>query len=434
MQSARPQEPTVCLVHCVDAEGPMEEPLEATFDRLRREKGLDLEPSLARLRALQQGGIELGGREQEIACFLAPRRLDYLTTWREVEAMLDQATSPAFRRARPDSDGNPYLYSWFVIDVVGYADNPRRKAVGFHAVWDQYARFLAGNPFGDALGWHFHVAPVGGHALEYNTSWTNNDWHEQALARRLLERSWFPALWRAGGVVQRIDQSFWLEQFIPFDYSSQALAGPCAIGGPGEQSDWRGAPARWLPYHPSFYDYRAEGNMRRWVFRCLDVDTHACSLSQDDVDAAFDQAAAEGVAVLAYTCHDRRDIRPVVDRAWDMIQAGSRRRPEVRLRHTGADTAARLACGLADREPPRLRLTRDGDLIRVGSDRPLFGPHPFLAVQEEGGVFYRDNPTMESDTAWAYRLVRPGKTVKVGVAGCGPEGRAGVAVLAMEQP
>jgi hypothetical protein len=427
MNPTRRQDPTLCIVHCIDAEGPLEEPVEATFERLRQEFGIDLEPSCATLQALQRQALDLGGREPEVADYLAPQRLQYLSTWREVEEMLCAATSAEFRRARPDSFGNPYLYSWFVIDVVGYADNPRRKAVGFHAVWDRYARLLARSPFDDALGWHFHVVPVGNHALEYNTCWTNNDWHEQAVARRLIERGWFPSLWRAGGVVQRIDQSFWLEQFVPFDYSSQALSCPC--GGPGEQSDWRGAPLSWLPYHPDLYDYRSPGGMRRWIFRCLDVDTHVCSLGEADVELAFDQAEETGVAVLAFTCHDRRDIRPAVDRAWELIRAVGGRRPEVRLLHANAATAARLACGLADQPPPSFRLTREGALVRIESDRPLFGPHPFLAVQEEGGVFYRDNPTMESPRQWAYRLARPARTLRIGVGGCGPEGRAGTAVM-----
>jgi hypothetical protein len=376
--------------------------------------------------------MPLGGREDEIACYLAPRRLDYLSTWRDVELMLGQAVSPGFRRRFADPQGNPHLYSWFVIDVVGYDDNPRRKAVGYHSIWDRYARLLAGNPFGDALGWHFHVVPVGNHALEYNACWTNNDWHERALARRLIERGWFPALWRAGGVIQRIDQSFWLEQFIPFDYSSQARGAGCS-GGPGEQSDWRGAPAGWLPYHPDFYDYRVPGSMRRWIFRCLDIDAHACTMTPDDVDLAFRQARTHGLSVLAYTDHDRRDIRPHVERAAEMIGAVAADHPDVTWANADAATAARLCCGLPDLPAPRFSLRRAGDVLLIDADQPLFGPHPFLAIEEEGGVFYRDNPTMESATSWAYRLARPARTLRAGVGGSNPGGRAGVLVADLKE-
>jgi hypothetical protein len=50
----------VYVVHCVDTEGPLHEPVQATFERLKSIFGLELEPSAALLRRLQAGEVPLG--------------------------------------------------------------------------------------------------------------------------------------------------------------------------------------------------------------------------------------------------------------------------------------------------------------------------------------------------------------------------------------
>ena len=43
------------VVHCVDTEGPLNETLEATFERLKHIYHIDLEPSEGTLKKLQNG-------------------------------------------------------------------------------------------------------------------------------------------------------------------------------------------------------------------------------------------------------------------------------------------------------------------------------------------------------------------------------------------
>ena len=418
--------PTLFAVHCVDTEGPLEEPLEATFERVRTHFGIDLPPSREMLRALQEARVDLNGLEQRIARWLAPERLHYLSTWSDVEEMIGAVTSETFRRTYSDPLGNPYAFTWFVIDVVGYRDNPRRKALGFHAVWDVYARLLRNALHYDSVGWHFHTVPVGNHALHYNTCWTNNDFHEQSLARRLVERQSFPSVFRAGGVIERNDLSFWLEQFIPFDFSSAVTSGG---GSPGAISDWRHAPLDWAGYHPSYYDYRRPGPMRRWIFRCLEVSGYETTTTAAEIESAFSQVRSGKSAVLAYSGHDRRDLRPEVKKAAELIREVSSGYPDVAWQWANGLDAARAFAGLSDVSRPKFTLEWQGQTLWIRSDRPLFGPTPFLAVEELGQVFFRDNPTIESETEWAYRPPRKSSTLRVGIAGATPAGGVGVSVM-----
>jgi hypothetical protein len=418
---------TVWAVHCIDTEGPLEETLDATFERVNAAFGTTLEPSLATLARLQQAGVPLGGQEAEIARFVSPSRLAYLSTWRDIEEMIARVTAPEARQANHDSAGQPYVFSWFVLDVVGYRDNPRRKAAGYHAVWDPYQRMVRSSGERDCFGWHFHAVPVSGHALEYNTCWTNNDHAERTLARRLLERRNFPSVFRAGGIIERNDLSWWLEQFIPFDYSSGAMAENA--GRPGRNWDWRHAPLQWTPYHPDWYDYRRPGAMRRSIFRCLEIDGYEYLLQESDVRAAFEAAASGQDVVLAYTSHDRRDLEPGVSRAVQLLRSASAQHSGVPWRFVNAAEAARLVTGHGETAPPRFSHHWIGNVLTIESDQELFGPIPFLAVEEDGDVFFRDNPTIEGPRQWAYVLPGPRRTRRIGVAGSNAAGATGLMVV-----
>jgi hypothetical protein len=349
-----------------------------------------------------------------------------MRTWYDVEEMVAATVSEDFRKEHADPEGNPYSFTWFIIDVVGYKDNPRRKALGFHSVWDAYQRLLQATRQHDAVGWHFHTVPVGQHALEYNTCWTNNDFHEQSLSRRLLERRSFPSLFRAGGVIERNDLSFWLEQFIPFDFSSASVAGR---GRPGVMSDWRHAPLDWGGYHPSFYDYRRPGTMRRWLFRCLETTGYETNLNENEVEAAFRQVRSGKNAILAYSSHDRRDLGIDVRKAFDLIKQVSSGYQDVMWQWASGLKAARAVTGSEENNPASFTHEWKGKTLWIRSDKPLFGPTPFLAVEEAGGIFFRDNPTIEEETAWAYEPPRRSATLKIGVAGATTSGAVGLSII-----
>src|SRR5262249_16156621 len=135
-----------------------------------------------------------------------------------------------------------------------------------------------------------------------------------------------------------------------FDYSSTArLDG----GSPGSQFDWRHAPVDWTGYHPSFYDYRRRGDMRRWIFRCLEASGYETSLDAKEVETAFRQVRAGRNAILSYSSHDRRDMRPEIKKAIDLIRAVSSDYPEVRWQWANGIDAARAVSGAIDPQAPR---------------------------------------------------------------------------------
>ena len=79
----------VCIVHCIDTEGPLYESLEAKFERLRHLFGItDLSRTRQTLDALIAGEINLGGIEAQVQKVLSGHLQNYMSTWTEVDRML----------------------------------------------------------------------------------------------------------------------------------------------------------------------------------------------------------------------------------------------------------------------------------------------------------------------------------------------------------
>lgn len=398
---------TVYVVHCIDTEGPLHESVTATFERLKAIFNLDLEPTMAMLRRLQAGEVDLGGIESAVQRVVAPHLLAYNDTWDKVDAMLLDVMSPHFRNKLPDSAGRGWIYNWFCVDHVGYGDNPRRRDLGYLNVFDHYQAMLreTGSQQ-DSLQFHFHPHGFRHEAHRCATHWwATSDSLFQILCRRVIDRHWFPAAHRPGFHVIRPDSHWMLEQFIPFDYSNQAVAltpedsaqlGPKA----GRYGDWRRAPVTWAPYHPAPDDYQEPGTCRRWIARCLNVGTRYALITEQEVRRAFEEARDGRPAVLAVTNHDFRDMAPDVDEVRTLIRNVSSDFADVRFVYADAVEAMRKALALPAQPPCELDISLSSiddasHVMVVESKTPTFGPQPWLALKTRSGSYHHDNFDIE---------------------------------------
>lgn len=436
--------PTLHVVHCIDTEGPLDEDIAATFARLESIFGIALTPSKQTLAALQRQEIPLGGIEPRVAAVLAPALLAYNRNWRDIEKMLEDALSPAFRARMPDSTGKGWVYSWHCLDHLGYEENPRKKALGYGKVFRFYKQMLERSGSSrDEINWHFHPLSLTRRPLAAATSFNNSmDVLLPLIARRILDDRWFPTTNRPGFHAERPDGHLFLEQWLPFDYANQACDD--ALDGQrdiqmGRFGDWRRAAADWIGYHPHHDDYQKPGRCRRWIFRCLNVGTRLRCLTEKDVRKAFADAASHGSAILAFADHDYRDIRPDVEQVRQLIATVAPDYPDVALHFSGAEEAARQhVCRLENRAPqcpPRLALQLDGNRLHVRlSGGSIFGPQPFLAILDKGGNYHHDNlDVIEPSSHWTYVFDEQTLPVdllrSVGVGAAGMDGGFGTSLL-----
>ena len=407
-EASRPSSSAVVHVaHVIDTEGPLHEPIAATFDRLKTIFGIDMPPSPVTLSRLQSGEIGLGGREAAVAKLLSGELLRYNDEWSKIDAMLSDCMSAGFRQRYADSLGKGWVYNWFCMDHVGYIDNPRRRDIGYHHIFDHYREILGADARSpDQVYFHFHpmaFSKAAHHAG--NHYFANGDFLYQILSRRIIDRQWFPSVYRPGFDTIRPESNAFLEQFIPFEYSSQSYVGdtdqPDLQG--GRWADWRRAPVSWSPYHPDHDDYQRPGNCRRWINRVLNLGTRYRLMTQRDVDLAFVEAAEGKPAIIAYTDHDFRDIRPNVANMHGMLVDAARRFPHVSFSHTDAREAYRSALKLEVPPPVKFNVTWADNRLDIVADRSIFGPQPYLALKTVTGQYGHDNfDIQEPFRSWSY--------------------------------
>lgn len=430
------------VVHCIDTEGPLYESLDATFERIEAIAGVRLEPSRRTLAQLQRGEVPLGGKEEVVRRVVAEKLLNYNDTWDKVDAMLDEMMSGEYRQRFADPEGGPWTFNWFCVDHVGYDTNPRRRAMGYHNIFDHYEARLRSSDAPDELHWHVHPMPTYREAHRNATSYLRSPHVLETLARRIIDRRWFPVAFRPGFHVERADSHWLLEQFVPFDFGNQAMPADELVESQddvanGRFGDWRRAVDDWSHYQPHHDDYQVVGACRRTIFRCLNVGTRFRLLDEGEVRRAFQRAAGDETTVLAFTNHDFRDMRPDVQEVHALVSKVAEEFPQVRWRNSGALMAARAALELEPTAP--LELTAefergDGSLrMELRSSHPIFGPQPFLAVKSHDQRYLHDNlDIQEPFRRWSYvfdeQSFRPAAIETIGVAAADAAGQVAVAL------
>lgn len=394
---------TVFVVHAVDAEGPLYESLEATFARIKEAFELELEPSRQTLDKLRSKEIPCFGKEDAIAEFVREDLLNYNDNWDKIRNMHEVLMSHQFRSRVLDSWGQEYCFSWFCMDHVGYSSNPRRRDMGFHAVFEQYVRLLKEHDCArDRIFRHHHPMSFSRDAHRHGANYSFSNLHNEILARRIIDHAWFPAASREA-LSENMDINLWLEQWIPFDYANLNLdeSGPEQLIAAG-RVDWRGAPTDWSIYHPSVWDHRKPGELHRFIGRCLNLNSRHSNITEYEFEKAFRKAEEGQDVLVSFSNHDHRDMLPEAQWVMNTVQNVAGRHPTVRIRWSTAVEAMRAVLGLSRQRPACLQARIDNHSLYVSSDAPIWGPQPFLSIRTKEGNYYHDNFIIDSNTHWTY--------------------------------
>jgi hypothetical protein len=432
---------TVYVVHCVDTEGPLFESVEATFNRLKEIFGLDLEHSKENLKKLQKKEIDLGGLEDEVAKIVDPKHIDTNEDWKDIEKQVDKVTTQKFRSSHDDSFGGAWRYSWFVLDHVGFEGvNPRRRSLGHHAVYDQYKRWMRHKNMNmDEINWHYHPISIRSDAHRCATEYVGSGNIFEILARKIIDRKWFPSAFRPGFHAERPDSHWLLEQWIPFDFGNQS--GKTADDQPdlarGRFGNWRRAPTSWIPYNPAYNDYQSRGNCRRYITRCLNMDTRHRNLTDEDVTQAFEEASNRGQSLLAFTDHDFRKMGRHVDKVWGMINETSKQFENVKFKNTTALKGIRCALNMEATKPSvlnaEIKEVKGKKVLAVDAKNDIFGPQPFLAIKTKSRKYNWQNFDRPKKDVWTYTFdfhTLPVKSIdRIGVAANSPEGITEILII-----
>ena len=411
----------VYIVHCVDTEGPLYESLSSKFERIKDTYNINIKPTSKNLKNLKLKKIPLNGKEQDIAKLLSDHLTNYNDNWFKINKMLKIIFSKNFRKIDKDSFNRNWIFNWHCLDHVGYRKNPRRREIGYHKIFDHYNKVLKNyKGHSDKIHWHFHPMSTYKEAHRCATSYVNSPELYQILCRRIIERKWFPAVYRAGFQTERPDSNLFLEQWIPFDISNMSTKDTSDIDNNldfklGRSGDWRRATKSWTIYHPSHDDYQSKGNCRRWIGRALNVMNRIGSINQKEMDNAFREAKHNGIAMVGIASHDFRNLETEVNFLRKLVKNSSKKFPEIKFKYSEGKKA------FLEMVKHKENLKYISNSLRLGisfkkkskADFPnitvktlngqVFGPQPFLAIQTKSKRFIHDNFDFSSKKGvWHY--------------------------------
>lgn len=155
------------------------------------------------------------------------------------------------------------------------------------------------------------------------------------------------------------------------------------------------------------------------------------------VQEAFAEALEHGKAILSFSDHDYRDIRPDVEAVRAMIAEVKPKFPDVSIKFSGAEEAARDILGVTAEPTPQLSIKLEGKLLVISVEKgEIFGPQPFLALKSRDGRFFHDNLDIQvPGRKWTYVLdeqtLPTSALVMAGVGAAGRHGGFHVACLEM---
>ncbi len=420
------------IVHCIDTEGPLNETLKSTFERIHDTFGVKINPSKSNLTKLQNQKIKIGGIEKNISNFVNKNNLNYITNLSLLKKMLNKILSKKFRKIIPDDFGNGWVYSWHCVDHIGFKKNPRKKIYGYGKIFRFYKKILKEkNCKNDEINWHFHPKSLTAHPTSNATSY-NNSMRELVyiISRRIIEDDWFPVVNRPGFHAIRPDSHLFLEQWIPYDYSNQFYEeeNDQKDLDHGRFGDWSRSPRSWTGYNPSLHDYQIKGNCKRKIFRCLNVGTRHKIMKKIHIEQAFRDAKKYNKAILCIVNHDYRDMTDDIINAMKSIQEVKKQYKGIKVKYSGAEEAAfDLENKKRKKFGFKLIIKNNRLIIKKYGNGELYGSQPFLAIKTKKNEFFHDNlDIIKKDKIWSY--IFDFQTIeldKIKIIGVGSAGRYG---------
>lgn len=327
--------------------------------------------------------------------------------------LVDRVTSGAGRSTFRDSFGQTAVYTWLLLSDEFYCASTGGDCAAVYTVMEPYID--QARNWGDAIGWHYHN--LGWSDLNGDGRWfwnqlqtfngtTYGDVTDRSLAEKILayvviEKRFYPSLFRSGWGWENNDFSIWLDDIVPFDFSNFSplrypQRRPDSID---NVYDWSRAPRGWSYYHPDPLDYQVPGNMQRYIFRT--------SNDFGDFERAFATAdSGRDQMIVTYT-HSYNDGDGLdYSMFWQELQS---RYHCVPFKFVSALEGARAILGLSDTAQPNITVNREFDRFRVVSDKPLYS-FPYGAAKTADGRYLRILPTnpapeiVDGEYEWVYDL------------------------------
>lgn len=358
----------------------------------------------------------------------APSQL--IGSWKSIDNIfLSQIFSDKLRFAYPDSEEKGAIFTWFILNWTGFRTNPIQHDFGYHKVYDHYFTKWGKQikKYRDEIGWHYHHPAITGIGNQWGLDWFANREYENQLCRMLIDRKFFPIVYRSGGTIEDINQSNWLERWIPYDYSnrngSNVNWGKIEADGSKLKNllDWYKTPNSWIPYHPSAEDFTKLGTMNRLIVRSLDIKSGAHVITKAEIIKAFNEAKRGSDIILSVFDHDFRDRVQEFIQVMRWISECSQK-TGIKFYYASGTEAIKQLQKIHSLKPLKLFVKKGTEKIQIRANKTLYNSQPFLTIKYSKNI-YEWKPMFKTKVdTWEYQLIDEDKDKVAGVAAHDLEG------------
>lgn len=317
-----------------------------------------------------------------------------LSDYRPV-GLIDIKMNAYARGPYQDSYGHLPIFSWMLLADEYYC---RSTTADCNAVFTQMEKYFdRAHALGDMFGWHYHSidwydgnndgVSYWNQMLTFSgtpyTHGTDISLAEKMLAGMIIEKDFYPSVFRSGWVWEDNDFSYWLDNILPFDFSnvSPSVQPKYRLDSITNIYDWSRAPRGWAFYHPDSADYQQPGQLKRTIFRS--------SNAIADFTSAFANAdSGQDQFIVTYTHSYNGGMGMDYSTALSDLQLTY---PCVKVKFVTALDGARALLHESDTATPTVTVTAGDNRFTVDSDKPLFG-YPYGALKSANGLLLRLKP------------------------------------------
>ena len=288
-----------------------------------------------------------------------------------------------FRSSYVDSYGTPVKLTWFAeMDFLMskgnfvWGDGSSAGVSGYTAIYDILMNNWGAEiqRYGDTFEYHHHF-------MIYDGTWQNPtsdissdtyDYQMSALDHMIIDDSFYPSAWRTGNNMMSPGLSNWLEQWIPFDFTTTVPSGT------------------WYPIH--------EAGNNRWTISSENPPT------QNGANAAFETAKESGSAIYSFWCHDRNNLVSTIDAMQQYLEAAASNPSYqgITFQYVSAKEAMQKVLHINDLTPPTLTLTSNNNDYTIKSNERLWANHPYVALKLADGSYTHIDCTASGTNTWTF--------------------------------
>jgi hypothetical protein len=283
-----------------------------------------------------------------------------------------------FRGSHLDDFGNTFKMTWFAeMDYLlsqgewVWQDGTTAGVSGYTSVYDLLMNNFGGKIalYGDAIEWHHHFEVYENGQWQFYWQDIDNNYQYQmdALDHMILDRQFYPSVWRTGWNLMSPGLSNWLDQYIPFEFTSPD--------------------GNWYPYQPS--------DAAHWA-----VTTYYHGQNAND---AFLYAQQNGAAIYSIYCHDTDDMTSTIDLTQSILKDAQSYYPDVSFKYVTAKEAVQSALGYTDRSAPVFTLIKNQDgSYTARSNEAIWENNLYVALKYTDNTYVHIKPTSTGSNTWEF--------------------------------